>query len=57
MHVHVQVAGALMALPGKQAWMVLGQAAAAAYGQGAIDFYVKRGLFAKVCGAASCTRC
>lgn len=46
------VAAAVADQPGGAAWLVLSPAAAAAYGDGAIGFYVAKGLLARVDGVA-----
>ena len=43
-----QVAGAMAELPGRTAWLLLGAAAAAEYGSGALGFYCSKGLMTKV---------
>ncbi|GIL68819.1 hypothetical protein Vafri_22014 [Volvox africanus] len=42
------VAGAMMRLPGRIAWLLLGRDAGTEYGTSALDFYCKRGLMRKV---------
>ncbi|PNW69882.1 hypothetical protein CHLRE_17g696626v5 [Chlamydomonas reinhardtii] len=42
-----QVAGAMAELPGRTAWLLLGAAAAAEYGSGALGFYCSKGLMTK----------
>ncbi|GIM14588.1 hypothetical protein Vretimale_17518 [Volvox reticuliferus] len=41
------VAAAMMRLPGRTAWLLLGRDAGTEYGTGALDFYCKRGLMRK----------
>ncbi|GLC39923.1 hypothetical protein PLESTM_000967400 [Pleodorina starrii] len=41
------VAGAMMGLPGRVGWMLLGRDAGTEYGAGALEFYCKRGLMVK----------
>lgn len=42
------VARAVGGLAGATAWLLLGRDAAAEYGGGAVEFYVKKGLMTKV---------
>ena len=46
------VASAVTAQPGGAAWLLLSPAAVAAYGEGAIGFYVSKGLLTRVEGVA-----
>lgn len=43
-----RVAAALMALPGRSAWLLLGARGGAAFGEGALGFYASKGLVTKV---------